>query len=78
MCIESCCMFVEILISIVVPPLGVFLRHGLCSLEFLICLLLTFCGYVPGIIYAIYVIVAVDPEPNNCHDQEQYWQPIAR
>ncbi|MQL81655.1 hypothetical protein Taro_014129 [Colocasia esculenta] len=62
MCTGRCCIFLEILIAILIPPLGVFLRHGCCSLEFCICLLLTFLGYVPGIIYAVYVIVAVDPE----------------
>ncbi|RCV15427.1 hypothetical protein SETIT_3G055400v2 [Setaria italica] len=46
---------VDILIAIILPPLGVFLKHG-CGHEFWICLLLTFLGYLPGIIYAIYAI----------------------
>ncbi|XP_078175370.1 low temperature-induced protein lt101.2-like [Carex rostrata] len=57
----SCCMFIEILLAIVLPPLGVFLHYGCCSCEFCICLLLTILGYVPGIIYAIYVLVAERP-----------------
>lgn len=32
----------------------------LLQMEFCICLLLTFLGYIPGIIYALYVIVFVD------------------
>ncbi|EMS45020.1 hypothetical protein CFC21_067392 [Triticum aestivum] len=52
------CTFVEILLAVILPPLGVFLRYGCCSMEFLICLLLTILGYIPGIIYAIYVLVA--------------------
>ncbi|KAL9995724.1 putative proteolipid membrane potential modulator [Helianthus debilis subsp. tardiflorus] len=48
--------FVEIILAIILPPIGVFLRYG-CGIEFWICLLLTFLGYVPGIIYAIYVLV---------------------
>nr|CAB3480205.1 unnamed protein product [Digitaria exilis] len=46
---------IDILVAIVVPPLGVFLKHG-CGHEFWICLFLTFLGYIPGIIYAVYAI----------------------
>ena len=46
---------VDIIIAILVPPLGVFLRFG-CGVEFWICLILTICGYLPGIIYAIWAI----------------------
>ncbi|KAF8662450.1 hypothetical protein HU200_005399 [Digitaria exilis] len=46
---------IDILVAIVVPPLGVFLKHG-CGHEFWICLLLTFLGYIPGIIYTVYAI----------------------
>ncbi|KAL5717166.1 Hydrophobic protein rci2a [Ranunculus cassubicifolius] len=45
----------EIILAIILPPLGVFLRFG-CGSEFWICLLLTLLGYIPGIIYALYVI----------------------
>ncbi|KAG0560189.1 hypothetical protein M758_10G156300 [Ceratodon purpureus] len=48
--------FVDVLLAIILPPLGVFLKYGLRS-EFWICLLLTILGYIPGIIYAVYVIV---------------------
>ncbi|CAL9084810.1 unnamed protein product [Musa textilis] len=106
MALDRCCLFLEILISIALPPLVVFLHYGCCSvqipitiswlcslftllivqlmwmlfvsffdpkLEFCICLLLTVLGYVPGIIYANYVLVAVDPEP-YCRG---YCQPLA-
>nr|CAB3463853.1 unnamed protein product [Digitaria exilis] len=46
---------IDILIAIILPPLGVFLKYG-CGHEFWICLLLTILGYIPGIIYAIYAI----------------------
>ncbi|KAL9248204.1 hypothetical protein vseg_021556 [Gypsophila vaccaria] len=46
---------IDILLAIILPPLGVFLKHG-CKIEFWICLLLTCLGYLPGIIYAIWVI----------------------
>ncbi|RLN28887.1 hypothetical protein C2845_PM05G11010 [Panicum miliaceum] len=67
--------FLEILLAILLPPLGVFLRYGIgvarslascpsipsplgSQVEFWICLLLTILGYIPGIIYAVYVLVA--------------------
>lgn len=46
----------RILIAILIPPLGVFLQVGI-GLHFWLNILLTLCGYVPGIIHAIWVIV---------------------
>ncbi|WP_299670176.1 YqaE/Pmp3 family membrane protein [uncultured Polaribacter sp.] len=43
-----------ILLNIILPPLAVFLQHGLGT-KFLISLLLTFLGWLPGVIYAFYV-----------------------
>ncbi|CAN8273391.1 unnamed protein product [Cochlearia groenlandica] len=54
---SNCELFCEIVIAILLPPLGVCLKHGCCTVEFLICLILTILGYIPGIIYALYVIV---------------------
>ncbi|MBD1834199.1 MULTISPECIES: YqaE/Pmp3 family membrane protein [Cyanophyceae] len=48
--------FFRILIAIFIPPLGVFLQVGIGT-DFWINLVLTFLGYVPGIIHAIWVIV---------------------
>lgn len=47
---------IRILIAIILPPVGVFLQVGL-GLHFWLNILLTLCGYVPGIIHAIWVIV---------------------
>ncbi|KAK2993723.1 hypothetical protein RJ640_003722 [Escallonia rubra] len=47
--------FLEVVLAILLPPVGVFLRYG-CGVEFWICLLLTLLGYIPGIIYAIYML----------------------
>ncbi|GMI81474.1 hypothetical protein like AT4G28088 [Hibiscus trionum] len=55
-----CEILCELLIAILLPPVGVCFRHGCCSAEFWICVLLTILGYVPGIIYALYAIVFVD------------------
>lgn len=46
---------IDIILAIILPPLGVFLKFG-CKAEFWICLLLTILGYIPGIIYAVYAI----------------------
>ncbi|MBD1925312.1 YqaE/Pmp3 family membrane protein [Trichocoleus sp. FACHB-90] len=48
--------FFRILIAIFIPPLGVFLQVGIGT-DFWINLVLTFLGYIPGIIHAIWVIV---------------------
>ena len=47
---------IRILIAILLPPVGVFLQVGL-GLQFWLNILLTLCGYVPGIIHAIWVIL---------------------
>ena len=47
--------FLRILLAILLPPLGVFLQVGL-GLHFWINILLTICGYIPGIIHAVYII----------------------
>ncbi|EYU35366.1 hypothetical protein ABFS83_14G082000 [Erythranthe nasuta] len=52
---DNTATFIDILVAIILPPLGVFLRFG-CGIEFWICLILTLFGYVPGIIYAVYAI----------------------
>lgn len=46
----------RIILAIFLPPLGVFLQVGL-GMHFWINLLLTFLGYIPGIIHAVWVIV---------------------
>ena len=47
---------IRILIAIFLPPVGVFLQVGL-GLHFWLNILLTLCGYVPGITHAVWVIV---------------------
>jgi uncharacterized membrane protein YqaE (UPF0057 family) len=46
----------RIIISIFLPPLGVFLQVGI-GFHFWLNIILTILGYVPGIIHAIYIIV---------------------
>ncbi|KAF5754981.1 putative proteolipid membrane potential modulator [Helianthus annuus] len=46
---------IDIILAIILPPLGVFFKFG-CHVEFWICVLLTLFGWIPGVIYAIYAI----------------------
>lgn len=43
---------VLVIVTIILPPLGVFFKEGL-SQGFWICLLLTLLFYVPGLIYGL-------------------------
>lgn len=45
----------RIALSILIPPLGVFLKVGL-GLHFWINILLTLLGYIPGLVHAIWII----------------------
>ncbi len=45
----------RIILSILLPPLGVFLTVGL-GLHFWLNILLTLLGYIPGIVHAIWII----------------------
>ena len=45
---------ITIILNILLPPLAVFLKHGL-GVTFLISLLLTALGWLPGVIHAFYV-----------------------
>ena len=45
----------RVLLSILLPPLGVFLQEGIGT-QFWINVLLTLFGYVPGLVHAIWII----------------------
>jgi len=47
---------IRILLSIVLPPLGVFLQEKF-GFHFWLNIVLTLLGYVPGLIHAIWIIV---------------------
>ena len=46
---------IRIIISLFIPPLGVFLQVGLGG-HFWLNILLTILGFIPGVIHAIWVI----------------------
>jgi uncharacterized membrane protein YqaE (UPF0057 family) len=48
---------VRIILSILIPPLGVFLQVGLGG-QFWLNVLLTLLGYFPGLIHALYIITS--------------------
>ena len=45
----------RIILSILLPPLGVFLQVGIGP-QFWINILLTLLGYIPGIVHAVWII----------------------
>jgi len=46
---------IRIILSVLIPPLGVFLQVGIGA-DFWINILLTLLGYIPGLVHAIWVI----------------------
>lgn len=46
---------IRIILSILIPPLGVFLQVGIGG-AFWLNILLTLLGYIPGLVHAIYII----------------------
>ncbi len=45
----------RIILSVLLPPLGVFLQEGIKP-QFWINIVLTLLGYIPGIIHAVWII----------------------
>jgi len=54
----------EVILSILLPPVGVLLKVGLTK-HFWINLILTLLGYLPGIIHALYVILRDSSESTH-------------
>ena len=52
---EGVADLLRILLAIFLPPLGVFFEVGI-GLHFWLNIVLTLCGYLPGIIHAVWVI----------------------
>ena len=46
---------IRIILSVIIPPLGVFLQVGLGG-QFWLNILLTILGYIPGLVHAIWII----------------------
>ncbi|KAL6453824.1 T23F2.3 UPF0057 membrane protein T23F2.3 [Candida maltosa Xu316] len=52
----TCSDLIKFIAAFFLPPLGVLMETG-CGKQLVICILLTILGYIPGIIYAFYVIL---------------------
>ena len=50
---------IRIVLSLLIPPLGVFFKVGF-GLHFWVNILLTMMGFVPGFVHAIWVIASKD------------------
>ncbi|GAB4093488.1 YqaE/Pmp3 family membrane protein [Flaviaesturariibacter terrae] len=48
---------VQVIVAILLPPLGVYLHEGVINSRFWIDLLLTLLFYLPGLIYALVIIL---------------------
>lgn len=46
---------IRIVLSVIIPPLGVFLQVGLGK-HFWLNILLTLLGYIPGLVHAVYIV----------------------
>ncbi len=47
---------IRVIATVIIPPLGVFLKRGL-GWSFLISIVLTILGYIPGLIYALIIVL---------------------
>ncbi|KAI4132954.1 MAG: hypothetical protein LQ338_000421 [Usnochroma carphineum] len=76
------------LLAVLFPPLPVWIKTGLCSLDSLINLLLCMLGFVPGLLHAWYIIAKVHASSQiltshgfcveaNIKSNEQYPDPSA-
>ncbi|MBM7070077.1 MULTISPECIES: YqaE/Pmp3 family membrane protein [Roseobacteraceae] len=46
---------IRIILSVIIPPLGVFLQVGFGK-HFWLNILLTLLGYIPGLVHAVYIV----------------------
>ncbi len=46
---------IRIILAIILPPVGVLMQVGL-GMHFWLNIVLTLCGYIPGLVHAVWVI----------------------
>lgn len=61
-----------VIISVLFPPLPVWIRRGLCSADSFINILLCILGYFPGLIHSWYIIAKYPPYSHNCESKVYY------
>lgn len=52
---------IKVLLSVLIPPLGVFLAVGVAG-AFWLNILLTILGYLPGVVHAVWIIAKRDEQ----------------
>ncbi|KAL6710399.1 hypothetical protein ACN47E_009345 [Coniothyrium glycines] len=65
MCGNDCFLM---LLSVLFPPVGVWIKKGICSADSLINLALCCLGFLPGLLHAWYIILQ-NPEPYDGYAQ---------
>lgn len=68
-CLSDLCL---IIISVLFPPLPVWIRRGICSADSLINILLCILGYFPGLIHSWYIIAKYPPYTTTSHSKVYY------
>lgn len=68
-CLSDICL---VIISVLFPPLPVWIRRGICSCDSLINILLCILGYFPGLIHSWYIIAKYPPYSIN-HESKVYY-----
>lgn len=68
-CLSDICL---IIISVLFPPLPVWIRRGICSADSLINILLCVLGYFPGLIHSWYIIAKYPPYTVQSHSKVYY------
>lgn len=72
-CCSPCCSdIILIIVSVLFPPLPVWIRRGICSCDSLINILLCLLGYLPGLIHSWYIIAKYPPYTID-HDTRVYY-----
>ena len=62
-------LIISLVLTIAFPPLGVVIYFGVINFDFWICLILTILGFIPGIIYGLYVVIAKESMTEINEDQ---------
>ncbi|KAH7398339.1 hypothetical protein BKA66DRAFT_508692 [Pyrenochaeta sp. MPI-SDFR-AT-0127] len=65
MCGTDCFLM---LLSVLFPPIGVWVKKGLCSADSLINIALCCLGFLPGLLHAWYIILQ-NPDPYDAYNQ---------
>ncbi len=61
--------YIEITLAIIMPPLAVLMNRGLTN-QFFICSVLTLLGFIPGMIYAFFILFSDMKDDKLAEDME--------